>query len=89
MPPKADTSTYYVKRKGPETFEVAKFKDGDQPDKLYQVTLRANGTGKCDCPAYSFRRIGMSDKHIRLIQKWIAGGEKVQAISDLEAFLNG
>lgn len=84
-----DSSTYYVKRKGADTFEVSRFGDGAAPEKVYNVVFRANGTGKCDCPNYQMRKAGVSDKHIRLVARWVDTGEKIQAINNLEEFIDG
>lgn len=75
---------YYVRRIDEVTFEVAKFRDmsgGEQPSRVYTVNWNAaRGTGKCNCPAGSYRGTGKNDKHVLMVQQWIAGGEKVTAI---------
>lgn len=69
---------YFIKRKGPIDFEVAKFEDfgGSQPVSLYKVVWDPHsGKGKCDCPAYVYRQMGTNDKHIQMVKQWVANGD--------------
>lgn len=77
----AERFEYYVRRTGEATFEVSKFPEGDsggaQPLRVYKVVY--TGTrGKCDCPAGMYRGMGMEDKHVKLVQRWIKDGEQLQ-----------
>lgn len=84
----ANDFVYFIKRVGPIDFEVAKFDDmsgGEQPLAIYNVMWdpHANppiGRGRCNCQAYVYKRVGMADKHINGVKKWVEGGEKVQAV---------
>jgi len=79
---------YFIRHLGDNDYTVSKFLDvGAQPDKVYHVTVRPDGTGKCDCPSYEYRRVGVADKHIRMVKRWNETGRKIQGITDVKAFL--
>jgi len=65
-------------------FEVTKFADdGDLPIVTYKVQYdHSTGKGKCDCPAATYRQTGSTDKHVRLVRKWIELGEKIQMLTE-------
>lgn len=71
---------YYVKRLGPNAFEVAKFPagfGGDQPLVVYNVMYSPDGNlGKCDCPAATYRGTGKNDKHVKLVAEWVKNGDR-------------
>jgi hypothetical protein len=78
---------YFIRRvdgPGGINFEVAKFDDmsgGEQPLSVYNVIWDPNanfpdGRGKCNCQAYVYKKMGLKDKHIQGVRKWIAEGEK-------------
>jgi uncharacterized Zn finger protein len=58
---------YYVKRKSPLVFEVAKFDGRKEPNAVYSVTFDGKST-HCDCPAGSR---GIACKHLGMVSKFI------------------
>lgn len=80
----AEKFEYYVRRIGEINYEVAKFSSmtgGEQPLVVYKVVYDpSRGRGKCDCPAGTYRQTGINDKHVKIVQQWIAGGEQATAI---------
>jgi len=75
---------YYVRRLGVINYEVAKFGSmtgGEQPLVVYKVIYDpSRNRGLCDCPAGMYRGTGILDKHVRIVQDWIAGGEQEIAL---------
>lgn len=66
------------KNEGLNQFEVAKFNSmvgGEQPQRVYTVTISKLNQGKCDCPAGMYRGTGDSDKHVRMVRSWLAANE--------------
>lgn len=55
---------YYVKRIGPNAFEIAKFTDSFGPDHVYTVRYES-----CTCP------VGFDCKHVKLVSEFCAVGE--------------
>ena len=64
---------WLVKRVGQKEFEVAKFHDGKQPSSVYGVIPKPRGMYFTNAP--SFGRMQQNDKHIRLVEQFIAEGE--------------
>lgn len=79
--PKAKDFEYYIKRIDATHFEVAKFAtlDGDQPLAVYRVRWdTARMSGRCDCPAGSYRGTGTNDKHVQMVAQWVSNGDSFQ-----------
>lgn len=75
---------YYVQQVDETHFKVAKFREmagGEQPIHVYGVVYNAaRDTGKCDCPAGTYRGTGKEDKHVKMVKQWLASGKKISAI---------
>jgi len=67
---------YYIRRMGPEEYQVSKFSGNDVPDVSYTVKLATSRErGSCDCPAGMYRKKGLEDKHIQMVMRWIDANE--------------
>lgn len=75
---KEEQCEYYIGRLGPITFQVTKFRDGDEtPAAVYNVQWdETTGKGKCDCPAGTYRGTGPNDKHVKMVRNWVETVEK-------------
>lgn len=75
---------YYIREKELGVYLVAKFDSmtgGEQPLSEYTVKYDPPKIrGKCNCAAGSYRGTGETDKHVIMVQDWIAGGRLTTAI---------
>lgn len=73
---------YIIRRVEAGKYEVRKFdpdtlNGGGQPLALYNVVYDPpRKLGRCDCPAATYRGTGNVDKHVQIVQQWIAAGEQ-------------
>lgn len=77
---------YYIARKGPTSFTVAKFDGGAEPLEVYKVDYSAAATprplSRCTCMAWRSRKTRPC-KHVEMVAAFISQGEPVgQAFSD-------
>ena len=62
---------YYIRRLGPNRYDVAVFTDHAMPDHTYTVTYET-----CTC------MVGFNCKHVRLIKAWAEAGEPLDTFWD-------
>jgi len=68
---------YYVKKKGPNEWEVAKFDGGKTPAHVYTVTAKGKRFWT-DSPGFKHKQ--QEEKTIRIVKQYIADGERGQPI---------
>jgi hypothetical protein len=80
--PKLSEATYTVCA-GPDPtsdsrlFRVSSWDGCKFPVNIYHVVLEANGKFKCNCPAFCLHGLDQSDKHIRIVKRFIKEKEYI------------